>query len=94
MFLSKDWLPLFIGLRYSFSRQRNRFIGLVSMVSLLGMALGVASLITVLSVMNGFAGELRDRILSLVPHLQIESVAGELQHWQQLPELQAIGTLH
>jgi lipoprotein-releasing system permease protein len=84
LFLSKDWLPLFIGLRYSFSRQRNRFIGLVSMVSLLGMALGVASLITVLSVMNGFAGELRDRILSLVPHLQIESVAGELQNWQQL----------
>ena len=43
------------------------------MVSLVGMALGVASLITVLSVMNGFAGELRDRILSLVPHVQVES---------------------
>ncbi len=84
MFFSKDRLPLFIGLRYSFSRQHNRFIGLVSMVSLLGMALGVASLITVLSVMNGFAGELRDRILSLVPHLQIESAAGQLPDWQQL----------
>ncbi len=60
--------PLFIGYRYSFSRKRNRFTAVVSMVSMLGMALGVASLITVLSVMNGFAAELRDRILSLVPH--------------------------
>ena len=66
--MASNQLPLFIGLRYSFSRQRNRFIGVVSMVSLLGMAIGVASLITVLAVMNGFAGELRGRILSLVPH--------------------------
>lgn len=84
MFLRRDGLPLFIGLRYSFSRQRNRFIGVVSMVSLLGMALGVASLITVLAVMNGFSGELRDRILALVPHLQIESAGGQLQDWQAL----------
>ena len=70
------YLQLFIGLRYSFSRQRNRFIGVVSMVCLLGMALGVASLITVLSVMNGFSGELRDRILALVPHVTVESRAG------------------
>ncbi|MEM0955924.1 MAG: lipoprotein-releasing ABC transporter permease subunit [Pseudomonadota bacterium] len=69
----RDRLPFYIGLRYSFSRQDNRFIGIVSMVSLIGMALGVATLITVLSVMNGFAGELRGRILSLVPHLQLES---------------------
>ena len=54
------------------------------MVSLLGMALGVASLITVLSVMNGFSGELRDRILSLVPHLVVESSQGGLQGWQEL----------
>jgi lipoprotein-releasing system permease protein len=64
--------PLFIGLRYSFSRQRNRFTALVSLVSLLGMVLGVASLIVVLSVMNGFAAELRERILALVPHGYIE----------------------
>jgi lipoprotein-releasing system permease protein len=84
LFLPRDGLPLFIGLRYSFSRQHNRFIGVVSMVSLLGMALGVASLITVLAVMNGFSGELRDRILALVPHLQIESAAGDLAQWQDL----------
>ena len=79
-------LPLFIGLRYSFSRQRNRFIGVVSMVSLLGMALGVASLITVLSVMNGFAGELRNRILHLVPHISVEAAGGPVRDWRGLAE--------
>ncbi len=58
----------FIGMRYGFSRQRSRFTALVSIASMLGMMLGVASLITVLSVMNGFASELRGRILALVPH--------------------------
>jgi lipoprotein-releasing system permease protein len=80
----RDRLPLYIGLRYSFSRQSNRFIGVVSMVSLVGMALGIASLITVLSVMNGFAGELRDRILALVPHLELQSTAGPLDDWREL----------
>ena len=81
-----DQLALFIGLRYSFSRQRNRFIGVVSMVSLLGMAIGVASLITVLSVMNGFAGELRSRILSLVAHAEVRAEAGNLEDWQTLTD--------
>lgn len=84
--LFRDSLALFIGLRYSFTRQSNRFIGVVSMISLLGMALGVASLITVLSVMNGFAGELTGRILSLVPHLQVESGDGRLDDWQALQQ--------
>ncbi|MEE4659605.1 MAG: lipoprotein-releasing ABC transporter permease subunit [Halieaceae bacterium] len=79
----RDNLPLYIGLRYGFSRQDNRFIGVVSMVSLVGMALGVASLITVLSVMNGFAAELRGRILSLVPHVQVES-ALPIEDWAAL----------
>ncbi|MEE4189929.1 MAG: lipoprotein-releasing ABC transporter permease subunit [Halieaceae bacterium] len=79
----RDRLPLHIGIRYIFSRGGNRFVGIVSMVSLVGMALGVASLITVLSVMNGFAGELRDRILSLVPHVQVES-SQPLKDWEVL----------
>ena len=74
----------FIGLRYSFSRKRNRFTSIISLVSMLGMVLGVASLVTVLSVMNGFAGELRGRILSLVPHGYIESTDGSLADWQAL----------
>lgn len=79
-----DHYALFIGLRYSFSRKRSRFTGLIALVSMLGMVLGVASLITVLSIMNGFAGELRQRILSLVPHAYLESSAGGIADWQSL----------
>lgn len=65
-----------IGLRYGFSRQRSRFTALVALASMLGMMLGVASLIVVLSVMNGFGGELRGRILALVPHAYVEALPG------------------
>lgn len=75
---------LFVGLRYSFSRKRSRFTGLISTISMLGMVLGVATLITVLSIMNGFAGELRQRILSLVPHGFVQPVQGGVDDWQQL----------
>lgn len=72
-------------MRYSFSRKRNRFASIIALVSMLGMVLGVASLITVLAIMNGFAGELRGRILSLVPHGYIEPAdKGLLADWQQL----------
>lgn len=74
----------FIGLRYSFSRKRNRFTAVISLVSMLGMVLGVASLITVLAVMNGFAGELRGRILSLVPHGYVQPESGQLENWRDL----------
>ncbi len=73
----------FIGLRYSFSRKRNRFTSVIAVVSMLGMVIGVTSLIAVLSVMNGFASELRDRILSLVPHGYVESAAG-IDDWRDL----------
>jgi lipoprotein-releasing system permease protein len=75
---------LFIGLRYSFSRKRNRFTSVIAMVSMLGMVLGVASLITVLSVMNGFSEELRGRILSLVAHGYVVPGAGGLSDWGAL----------
>lgn len=75
---------LFIGLRYSFSRKRNRFTAVIALVSMLGMTLGVTSLVTVLSVMNGFAGELRGRILSLVPHGYVESTSGGIEDWKNL----------
>lgn len=76
----------FIGVRYSFSRKRNRFTSVIATVSMLGMVIGVASLIAVLSVMNGFAGELRGRILSLVPHGFVEGDAGGIEDWQLLLE--------
>ena len=75
-------LPLFIGLRYSFGKSRNGFISLVSIVSVLGMGLGVASLIVVLSVMNGFSAELRDRILGAVPHGFIQMADGTMRDWR------------
>ncbi len=86
--MGSSTLPLasyapFIGLRYSLSRKRNRFTSLISAISMLGMVLGVTSLIVVLSVMNGFAGELRGRILSLVPHGYIESREG-LAEWPEV----------
>jgi lipoprotein-releasing system permease protein len=74
----------FIGLRYSFSRKRNRFTSVIAMVSMLGMVLGVASLITVLAIMNGFAGELRGRILSAVPHGYIANADGGIIGWEDL----------
>ncbi len=76
----------FIGLRYSFSRKRQRFTTVIAMVSMLGMVIGVASLIAVLSVMNGFAGELRGRILALVPHGYVESRSGGIADWEALRE--------
>lgn len=79
----RNYAP-FIGLRYSFSRKRNRFTAIISLVSMLGMVLGVASLITVLAVMNGFAGELRGRILSLVPHGYVQPETGSLENWRDL----------
>ena len=81
----RNYAP-FIGLRYSFSRKRNRFTSVISMVSMLGMVLGVASLITVLSVMNGFGGELRERILRLVPHGFVANRDGGITNWQTLGE--------
>mgnify|MGYP001819916588 FL=1 len=82
----------FIGLRYSFSRKRNRFTSVIAIVSMLGMVIGVASLIAVLAVMNGFAGELRGRILSLVPHGYVERVDGlPFGDWRErLTELRSL----
>jgi lipoprotein-releasing system permease protein len=77
----------FIGLRYSVSRKRNRFTSVISAVSMIGMVLGVASLIVVLSVMNGFAAELRGRILSLVPHGYVEGGNEGITNWRELAQV-------
>ena len=62
---------LMIGLRYTRAKRRNHFISFISLISMLGIALGVTALIVVLSVMNGFQTELRGRILAVVSHVQI-----------------------
>lgn len=66
-------LALFIGLRYTRAERSNRFISFISLISMIGMTLGVAVLITVLSVMNGFDHELKTRILGMVPQATVSS---------------------
>ena len=77
---------LWVGLRYTRAKRRNHFISFISLVSMLGIGLGVAALIVVLSVMNGFHKELRSRILGVVSHVQISGVGGDLANWQQVME--------
>jgi len=84
-------LQLFIGLRYTRAKRRNHFISFISLTSMLGIALGVAALITVLSVMNGFHTELRQRILGMTSHATISGFSEPLRHWQ---ELAAIADTH
>ncbi len=72
---------LFIGLRYTRAKRRNHFISFISMISMLGIALGVAALIIVLSVMNGFQKEIRARILGITPHVQVTGENEQLADW-------------
>ncbi len=79
---------LLIGLRYTRAQPRegaaNRFISFIALISMAGLALGVAALIVVLSVMNGFQKELRERILGVVSHVQVSSESGELADWAKV----------
>ena len=77
---------LFIGLRYTRARQRSRFISFISMVSVIGIALGITVLITVLSVMNGFQREVRTRILGVASHVQITGADNALADWRSVAE--------
>lgn len=61
-------VELFVGLRYLRAKRRTRFVSFITLISLAGIALGVAALIVILSVMNGFEAELRDRLLSMTAH--------------------------
>ncbi len=77
-------LELFIGLRYTRARRRNHFISFISLTSMLGITLGVMALITVLSVMNGFEKEVRERILDMVSHLTITKYQDSLSGWSDV----------
>ncbi|WP_461537124.1 lipoprotein-releasing ABC transporter permease subunit [Spongorhabdus nitratireducens] len=77
-------LAFFIGLRYTRAKRRNHFISFISLTSMLGMTLGVAVLIIVLSVMNGFDRELKQRVLGMVPHATLTDAAGSMSNWQEL----------
>ena len=75
-------LELFIGLRYTRAKRRNHFISFISLVSMLGIAVGVTALITVISVMNGFERQLTDRILGMVADATISGVGESMHDWQ------------
>lgn len=75
---------LFIGLRYTRAKRRNHFISFISLMSMLGIALGVLVLITVLSVMNGFDREIEKRVFSMVPPITVSSFSNAIINWQQV----------
>ncbi len=75
---------LFIGLRYTRAKKRNHFISFISLISLLGITLGMTALITVMSVMNGFQKEVRARILGVASHVQVSGFDNKLPNWQSL----------
>ncbi|MDH4134231.1 MAG: lipoprotein-releasing ABC transporter permease subunit [Gammaproteobacteria bacterium] len=73
---------LLVGLRYTRAKRRNHFISFISLTSMIGIALGVMVLITVLSVMNGFGEELRARILGVVSHITVTGERGSIANWE------------
>ena len=77
---------LFIGRRYLRSRRGSRFVSFISIISMVGVAIGVTVLIVVLSVMNGFERELRERILRLTAHATISALGAGLSDWQAMAE--------
>lgn len=77
---------LFIGLRYTRAKQRTRFISFITIISVIGMALGMMVLITVLSVMNGFQREIRTRILGVASHVQVSGPNNMLANWETVAQ--------
>lgn len=82
-------LQMYIGLRYTGAKRRNHFISFITLISMLGIAVGVTALITVLSVMNGFEQELRERILGMTSHATIQGRQGGLENWETVAEAAA-----
>ena len=73
---------LFVGLRYLRAKRKTRFVSFITFISLAGIALGVAALIVILSVMNGFEGELRERLLSMTAHGNVSNEVRSLADWE------------
>jgi len=79
----RPW-QIYLGLRYTRAKRRNHFISFISAVSMLGITLGIIALIVVLSVMNGFHKEVRERILGMASHATVSAVSGGLKDWAQV----------
>ena len=78
---------VFIGLRYTRAKRRNHFISFISLMSMLGIALGIIVLITVLSVMNGFDREIKKHVFSLWPPVTVSSLSGYVRNWQTAEQI-------
>ncbi len=76
-------IPVAIGLRYLRAKRRNGFISFISLASILGIAIGVAALITTLAVMSGFQREIRDRMLQMAAHATVTASGEAMENWQQ-----------
>lgn len=90
-------LSLYIGLRYTRAKKRNHFISFITLLSVLGIALGVLVLITVLSVMNGFDEQIKDKVFQMVPSITVTDIAndlssdsGVLSDIRKLPNVKAV----
>lgn len=79
-------LSLFIGLRYTRAKRRNHFISFISLISMAGITLGVMALITVISVMNGFETELKEKILGMTSHATVTELNGSVSDWKGLKD--------
>ena len=79
-------LELFIGSRYLRAKRRNHFISFISFISVFSLALGITLIITVLSVMNGFQFEIKDRILSMTAHATVLELDGKLSDWKKVED--------
>jgi lipoprotein-releasing system permease protein len=77
-------LPIFVGLRYVRTRRQGFFVSFISWVSMLGVCIGVAALITIISVMNGFEGELRSRLVALTAHASLAAPPTAMADWTRL----------
>ena len=82
--MAKVNLPMMIGSRYSRAKRRNGFISFISAISMMGVAIGVWVLISVISIMNGFGNELRGRVLDVAPHVTITGQGGWVDNWPSL----------
>lgn len=80
-------LSLFLGFRYTRAKRRNQFISFITLSSFTGIAIGVWALITVLSVMNGFQAEIRERILGMASHATISGANGKIQDWHSVSKI-------
>ena len=79
-------VELFVGLRYLRAKRSTKFVSFITQISLGGIAVGVAALIVILSVMNGFEGELRNRLLSMSAHGSVAEADGRTENWESLVE--------